>query len=107
MNINEDNNTSEDNNDLTPSTENPMTKKSEESLVNDLKDSLSKSVSESIKMLDSLMEEVQEKVKEKSIKEETEKLVILLSNNLLNLTNENVGELDFNKDLNQSNLEEE
>ena len=107
MNINADNNTSEDNNDLTPSTENITNKNSEENLVNDLKDSLSKSVSESIKMLDSLMEEVQEKVKEKSIKEETEKLVILLSNNLLNLTNENIDELDFNKDLNQPNLEEE
>ena len=107
MSINADNNTFEDTNAVTRSLENIKDKNSEENLVQDLKDSLRESVDESLNMLNSLMQEIQEKVEDESVKEETKKLVNLLSENILNLTNRNVDEIRFNKNLEQSNPEEE
>ena len=53
------------------------------------------------------MQEIQEKVEDESIKEETKKLVNLLSENILNLSNRNIDEIGLNENLEQSNLEEE
>ena len=82
-------------------------KNSEENLVKDLKDSLRESVDESIIILNSIMLEIQEKVKDQSVKEETQTLVSLHSENILNLTNRNIDEIAINENLEQSKLEEE
>ena len=94
MNINAEDNNFED-------------KNSEENLVKDLKDSLRESVDESINILNSLMLEIQEKVKDQSVKEETQTLISLLSENILNLTNRNIDEIGISENLEQSKLEEE
>ena len=94
MNINAEGNNFED-------------KNSEENLVKDLKDSLRESVDQSLNTLNSLMKEIQEKVEDDSIKEETKKIINLLSENILNLTNRNIDEIGINENLDQSNLEEE
>ena len=107
MNINADNNNFEDNNATTESLENIKDKNTEENLVKDLKDSLRESVDESLNTLNSLMKEIQEKVEDESIKEETKKIINLLSENILNLSNRNIDEIGFNENLEQSNLEEE
>ena len=107
MNINSDNNTFEDNNGTAESLENMKDNNSEENLVKDLKDSLRESVDQSLNTLNSLMKEIQEKVEDESIKEETKKIINLLSENILNLTNRNIDEIGFNENLEQSNLEEE
>ena len=95
------------NSDTTPFSENINDKNSEENLVKDLKDSLRESVDLSLNMLNSLMDEIQEKVEDDSIKVETKKLINLLSENILNLTNRNVDEIGFDINLEQSNPEEE
>ena len=82
-------------------------KNSEENLVKDLKDSLRESVDESIIILNSLMLEIQEKVKDQSVKEETQTLVSLLSENILNPTSRDVDDMGHNINLQQSNREEE
>ena len=107
MSINADNNIFEDKNSTTPPLENITDINSEENLVKDLKDSLRESVDGSLNMLNSLMDEIQEKVKDESVKEETKKLVNLLSENFLNLTNRNTDEIGLNENLEQSNPEEE
>ena len=107
MSINADNNIFEDKNSTTPPLENIKDKNSEENLVKDLKYSLRESVDGSLNMLNSLMDEIQEKVKDESVKEETKKLVNLLSENFLNLTNRNTDEIGLNENLEQSNPEEE
>jgi predicted transcriptional regulator len=107
MNINADNNTFEDNNATTESLENIKDKNSEENLVKDLKDSLRESVDQSQNTLNSLMQEIQEKVEDESIKEETKKIINLLSENILNFTKINIDETGFSENLEQSNLEEE
>jgi hypothetical protein len=53
------------------------------------------------------MQEIQDKVEDESVKEETKKLVNLLSKNILSLTTRNIEEIDFNENLEQLNLEEE
>ena len=95
------------NSDKTHFSENIKDKNSEENLVKDLKDSLRESVDESINILNSLMLEIQEKVKDQSVKEETQTLISLLSENILNLTNRNIDEIGINENLEQSKLEEE
>ena len=107
MNINSDNNIFEDNRATTQSFDSIKDKNSEEDLVNDLKDSLHKSVDESLNMLNFLMQEIQDKVEDESVKEETKKLVNLLSENILNLTNRNTDKIGFIENFEQSNLEEE
>jgi hypothetical protein len=107
MNINSDNNIFEDNIATTQSFDSIKDKNSEEDLVNDLKDSLHKSVDESLNMLNFLMQEIQDKVEDESVKEETKKLVNLLSENILNLSNTNTDKIGFNENFEQSNLEEE
>ena len=107
MNINSDNNIFEDNSVTTQSFDSIKDKNSEEDLVNDLKDSLHKSVDESLNMLNFLMQEIQDKVEDESVKEETKKLVNLLSENILNLTNRNTDKIGFIENFEQSNLEEE
>ena len=107
MNINADNNTFEDNNATTESLENIKNNNSEENLVKDLKDSLRESVDESLNTLNSLMQEIQEKVEDDSTKEETKKIINLLSKNILKLTNRNIDEIGISKNLEQSSLEEE
>ena len=107
MNINSDNNIFEDNSATTQSFDSIKDKNSEEDLVNDLKDSLHKSVDESLNMLNFLMQEIQDKVEDESVKEETKKLVNLLSENILNLSNTNTNKIGFNENFEQSNLEEE
>ena len=107
MNINSDNNTFEDNNATTESLEKIKDKNSEENLVKDLKDSLRESVDESLNTLNALMQEIQEKVEDESIKEETKKIINLLSENILKLTNRNIDEIGISKNLEQSSLEEE
>jgi len=107
MNINSDNNTFEDNNGTAESLGNMKDNNSEENLVKDLKDSLRESVDQSLNTLNSLMKEIQEKVEDDSIKEETKKIINLLSENILNLTNTNIDEIGFSKNLEQSSLEEE
>ena len=94
MNINAEGNNFED-------------KNSEENLVKDLKDSLRESVDQSLNTLNSLMKEIQEKVEDDSIKEETKKIINLLSENILKLTNRNIDEIGISKNLEQSSLEEE
>ena len=94
MNINAEDNNFED-------------KNSEENLVKDLKDSLRESVDQSLNTLNSLMKEIQEKVEDDSIKEETKKIINLLSENILKLTNRNIDEIGISKNLEQSSLEEE
>ena len=106
MSINADN-IFEDKNSTTPPLENITDINSEENLVKDLKDSLRESVDGSLNMLNSLMDEIQEKVKDESVKEETKKLVNLLSENILNLTNRNIDEIGFNENLEESKSEEE
>ena len=107
MNINSDNNIFEDNSVTTQSFDSKKDNNSEEDLVNDLKDSLHKSVDESLNMLNFLMQEIQDKVEDESVKEETKKLVNLLSENILNLSNRNTNKIGFNENFEQSNLEEE
>ena len=107
MNINSDNNIFEDNSVTTQSFDSKKDNNSEEDLVNDLKDSLHKSVDESLNMLNFLMQEIQDKVEDESVKEETKKLVNLLSENILNLTNRNTDKIGFIENFEQSNLEEE
>ena len=107
MSTNSDNNKFEDNNSTTIPLENTNDKNSEENLVKDLKDSLHESVDLSLNMLNSLMDEIQEKVEDESVKDETKKLVNLLSENILNLTNRSADEIGFNKNLGQLNPEEE
>ena len=107
MNINSDNNTFEDNNGTAESFENMKDNNSEENLVKDLKDSLRESVDQSQNTLNSLMQEIQEKVEDESIKEETQKIVSLLSENILNPTNRDVDDMGHNINLQQSNPEEE
>jgi hypothetical protein len=107
MNINSDNNTFEDNNGTAESLENMKDNNSEENLVKDLKDSLRESVDQSLNTLNSLMKEIQEKVEDESIKEETKKIINLLSENILKLTNRNIDEIGISKNLEQSSLEEE
>jgi len=107
MNINSDNNTFEDNNGTAESLENMKDNNSEENLVKDLKDSLRESVDQSLNTLNSLMKEIQEKVEDDSIKEETKKIINLLSENILKLTNRNIDEIGISKNLEQSSLEEE
>jgi hypothetical protein len=107
MNINAENNTFEDNNATAESLENIKDKNSEENLVQDLKDSLHESVDESLNLVNSLMQEIQEKVEDESVKEEIKKIINLLSENILNLTNTNIDEIGFSKNLEQSSLEEE
>ncbi len=107
MNINADNNTFKDNNAATEPLESIKDKNSEENLVKDLKDSLRESVDQSLSTLNSLMQEIQEKVEDESIKEETRKIINLLSENILNLTNRNIDETGFSENLEQSNVEEE
>jgi hypothetical protein len=94
MNINAEGNNFED-------------KNSEENLVEDLKDSLRESVDESLNTLNSLIQEIQEKVEDESTKEETKKIINSLSEYILNLSNRNTVEIDFNENLDQPNLEEE
>ena len=94
MNINAEDNNFED-------------KNSEENLVEDLKDSLRESVDESLNTLNSLMQEIQEKVEDESIKEETQKIVSLLSENILSPTSRDVDDMGHNINLQQSNPEEE
>tara|TARA_B110000008_G_scaffold215090_1_gene214359 strand:+ start:275 stop:598 length:324 start_codon:yes stop_codon:yes gene_type:complete len=107
MDINGDNKIFEDNNVTTEFFEKIKDKNSEENLVKDLKDSLRESVDQSLNILDSLVQEIQEKVEDESIKEETKKIINLLSENILNLTNRNIDEAGFSENLEQSNLEEE
>ena len=107
MNINSDNNTFEDNNGTAESLGNMKDNNSEENLVKDLKDSLRESVDQSLNTLNSLMQEIQEKVEDESIKEETKKIINLLSENILKLTNRNIDEIGISKNLEQSSLEEE
>jgi hypothetical protein len=107
MNINSDNNTFEDNNGTAESLGNMKDNNSEENLVKDLKDSLRESVDQSLNTLNSLMKEIQEKVEDDSIKEETKKIINLLSENILKLTNRNIDEIGISKNLEQSSLEEE
>ena len=107
MNINSDNNTFEENNGTAESLENMKDNNSEENLVKDLKDSLRESVDQSLNTLNSLMKEIQEKVEDDSIKEETKKIINLLSENILKLTNRNIDEIGISKNLEQSSLEEE
>tara|TARA_X000001036_G_C20348852_1_gene671699 strand:+ start:378 stop:701 length:324 start_codon:yes stop_codon:yes gene_type:complete len=107
MNINSDNNIFEDNSATTQPFDSIKDNNSEEDLVNDLKDSLHKSVDESLNMLNFLMQEIQDKVEDESVKEETKKLVNLLSENILNLTNRNTDKIGFIENFEQSNLEEE
>jgi len=107
MNINSDNNIFEDNSVTTQSFDSKKDNNSEEDLVNDLKDSLHKSVDESLNMLNFLMQEIQDKVEDESVKEETKKLVNLLSENILNLYNTNTNKIGFIENFEQSNLEEE
>ena len=107
MNINADNNTFEDNNATTEYLENIKDNNSEENLVKDLKDSLRESVDESVNALNALMQEIQEKVEDESIKEETKKIINLLSENILNLTDRSIDKIGFSENLEQSNLEEE
>ena len=107
MSINADNNIFEDKNSTTPPLENITDINSEENLVKDLKESLRESVDGSLNMLNSLMDEIQEKVEDESVKDETKKLVNLLSENILNLTNRSADEIGFNKNLGQLNPEEE
>jgi hypothetical protein len=107
MNINSDNNTFEDNNGTAESLGNMKDNNSEENLVKDLEDSLRESVDQSLNTLNSLMKEIQEKVEDESIKEETKKIISLLSENILNLTNRNIDEIAINENLEQSKLEEE
>ena len=107
MDINSDNNTFEDNNGTAESLENMTNNNSEENLVKDLKDSLRESVDQSLNTLNSLMQEIQEKVEDDSIKEETKKIINLLSENILNLANGNIDEIGTSKNLEQSSLEEE
>jgi hypothetical protein len=107
MNINSDNNTFEDNNGTAESLGNMKDNNSEENLVKDLKDSLRESVDQSLNTLNSLMKEIQEKVEDESIKEETKKIINLLSENILKLTNRNIDEIGISKNLEQSSLEEE
>jgi hypothetical protein len=107
MNINSENNNFEDNNATTESLKNVIDKNSEENLVKDLKDSLRESVDESLNTLNSLMKEIQEKVEDESIKEETKKIINLLSENILKLTNRNIDEIGISKNLEQSSIEEE
>jgi hypothetical protein len=107
MSNNFDKNTSEENNATIQSLENIKDENSEENLVKDLKDSLYESLSESLNLLNSLMQEIQDKVEDESVKEETKKLVNLLSKNILSLTTRNIEEIDFNENLEQLNLEEE
>ena len=107
MDINSDNNTFEDNNGTAESLENMKDNNSEENLVKDLKDSLRESVDQSLNTLNSLMKEIQEKVEDESIKEETKKIINLLSENILKLTNRNIDEIGISKNLEQSSLEEE
>ena len=107
MNINSDNNTFEDNNGTAESLENMKDNNSEENLVKDLKDSLRESVDQSLNTLNSLMKEIQEKVEDDSIKEESKKIINLLSENILKLTNRNIDEIGISKNLEQSSLEEE
>ena len=107
MNINADDNKFEDNNAITESLENIKDKNSEENLVKDLKDSLRESVDESLNTLNALMQEIQEKVEDESIKEETKKIINLLSENILNLTDRSIDKIGFSENLEQSNLEEE
>ena len=87
--------------------ENIKNNNSEENLVKDLKDSLRESVDQSLNTLNSLMKEIQEKVEDDSIKEETKKIINLLSENILKLTNRNIDEIGISKNLEQSSLEEE
>jgi hypothetical protein len=107
MNINSDNNTFEDNNGTAESLGNMKDNNSEENLVKDLKDSLRESVDQSLDTLNSLMKEIQEKVEDDSIKEESKKIINLLSENILKLTNRNIDEIGISKNLEQSSLEEE
>ena len=107
MNINSDNNTFEDNNGTAESLGNMKDNNSEENLVKDLKDSLRESVDQSLNTLNSLMKEIQEKVEDESIKEETKKIINLLSENILKLANRNIDEIGISKNLEQSSLEEE
>ena len=107
MNINSDNNTFEDNNGTAESLGNMKDNNSEENLVKDLEDSLRESVDQSLNTLNSLMKEIQEKVEDDSIKEETKKIINLLSENILKLTNRNIDEIGISKNLEQSSLEEE
>ena len=107
MNINSDNNTFEDNNGTAESLGNMKDNNSEENLVKDLKDSLRESVDQSLNTLNSLMKEIQEKVEDDSIKEETKKIINLLSENILKLANRNIDEIGISKNLEQSSLEEE
>jgi hypothetical protein len=102
MNIN-----AEDNNGTAESLGNMKDNNSEENLVKDLKDSLRESVDQSLNTLNSLMKEIQEKVEDDSIKEETKKIINLLSENILKLTNRNIDEIGISKNLEQSSLEEE
>ena len=97
----------EDNNSTTLPLENTNDKNSEENLVKDLKDSLRESVDLSLNMLNSLMDEIQEKVEDESVKDDTKKLVNLLSENILNLTGRSSDEMRFNENLEQSKSEEE
>ena len=107
MNINAKDNNFKDDNAATESLENIIDKNSEENLVKDLEDSLRESVDESLNTLSSLMQEIQEKVEDESIKEDTKKIINLLSENILSLTNRNIDEIRSNENLEQSNLEEE
>ena len=107
MNTNADNNNFEDNNATIESLENIKGKNSEENLVTDLKDSLHQAVDESLNTLNDLIQEIQGKVEDESVKEETKKLVNLLSENILNLTNRNTDKIGFIENFEQSNLEEE
>jgi hypothetical protein len=107
MNINSDNNTFEDNNGTAESLGNMKDNNSEENLVKDLEDSLRESVDQSLNTLNSLMKEIQEKVEDESIKEETKKIINLLSENILKLANRNIDEIGISKNLEQSSLEEE
>ena len=107
MSINSNNRTDKDKNATSQSLDNTKNINSEEDLVNDLKDSLHESVDESLNMLNSLMQEIQDKVENESVKEETKKLVNLLSENILSLTNRNIDEISFNENFEKSNLEEE
>ena len=107
MNINAEDNNFEDNNGTAESLGNMKDNNSEENLVKDLKDSLRESVDQSLNTLNSLMKEIQEKVEDDSIKEETKKIINLLSENILKLTNRNIDEIGISKNLEQSSLEEE
>jgi hypothetical protein len=107
MNNSTDNNKFEDHNSSTESLDNVNDKNSEQSLVEDLKDSLRESVDESLNTLNYLMQEIQEKVEDDSIKEETQKIVSLLSENILNPTSRDVDDMGHNINLQQSNPEEE